>query len=38
VTANGSKINVDGQTELKVKIDKTEFKAIFIIAKELSIY
>ena len=36
VTANGSKINVDGQTELKVKIDKTEFKAIFIIAKELS--
>ena len=36
VTANGSKIQVDCQTELNVKIDKTEFKAIFIIANELS--
>ena len=38
VTANGSPINVAGQTELSVKIWKILIKAVFIIARDLSQY
>jgi predicted aspartyl protease len=36
VTANGTPIHVDGQVKIKVKIDKKEFFARFVVAKELS--